>query len=71
MNETTIHNLVFETPDYNRGQIVTYSYATTRSGAKIVQRYDASDMSALYYWASTNRRLSAAHLRRYGLVEKS
>lgn len=67
---TTTHELVFETPDRNRGQIVTYSYATTKSGAKIEERHDGSDGSLHYYWVKSGRRLTEAELARYSLTER-
>lgn len=68
---TIVHELVFETPDRNRGQIVTYSYATTKSGAKIEERHDGSDQSLHYYWVKSGRRLTETELARYGLVERN
>ena len=64
----TTHELRFETPRRNQGQIVTYSYATTPSGVAIEQREDASDRSVEYYWCRGGR-LTAAELIQYGLVE--
>jgi hypothetical protein len=64
------HELVFETPDRNRGQIVTYSYARTKSGAIIEERHDGSDGSIHFSWRKSGRRLTAAELSRYGLVER-
>jgi len=67
---TTTHELVFETPARNQGQIVTYSYATTKSGAKIEQRHDGSDQSVHYYWVKSGRRLTDAELSRYDFTER-
>lgn len=68
---TATHQLIFETPARNQGQIVTYSYATTASGAIIDRRHDGSDQSVHYYWRKSGRRLTAAELARYGLVERN
>lgn len=65
------HELGFETPARNQGQIVTYSYATTKSGAVIVERDDGSDRSVSYSWKKSGRRLTIAELARYGLTERS
>ena len=64
-----VHELVFETPARNQGQIVTYSHAKTRTGQTITCRHDASDGSVHYSWANGNR-LSAAALSRHGLTER-
>jgi hypothetical protein len=68
MNAT--HELVFETPPRNEGQIVEYSYATTKSGAVIEQRHDGSDGSLHFSWRRSGRRLTEAELARHGLVER-
>lgn len=68
---TKTHELVFDTPARNQGQIVTYSYARSKSGAVIVCRSDASDRSVYYYWQQSQRRLSAQELERYGLAERN
>jgi hypothetical protein len=66
----TTTELTFETPDRNQGQIVTYSEATTPSGAVIDRRHDGADQSVHFYWRKSGRRLSKAELARYGLVER-
>lgn len=65
------HELVFETPDRNQGQIVTYSYARTKSGAIIDCRHDGADGSVHYSWRKSQRRLTAAELERYELTERA
>ena len=67
---TKTHELVFETPDRNRGQIVTYSHARTKNGAGITCRHDASDGSVHFYWDKSGRRLTDAELSRYDLIER-
>ena len=47
------HELIFETPDRNRGQIVTYSHAQTRTGAVIDCRHDANDGSVHFTWGKS------------------
>ena len=64
------HELVFETPRRNQGQIVTYSEATTARGAIIDCRHDASDGSVHFYWRRSGRRLTALELSRYDLIER-
>ena len=64
------HELIFETPDRNRGQIVTYSHAQTRTGAVIDCRHDANDGSVHFTWGKSGRRLTARELARYGLIER-
>ena len=72
MTSTRTHELVFETHDRDQGQIVTYSYATTASGARIMSRHDGSDQSLHFYWtAGKGRRLTAAELARYRLIERN
>jgi hypothetical protein len=67
---TKTFELVFETPDRNRGQFVTCSYARTKGGAEIERREDASDKSLHYSWIKSGRRLSDAELARYELTER-
>lgn len=62
-------NLNFETPARNQGQIVTYSYATTPSGAEVERRHDASDGMVTFRWVKSGRRLTGVQLARYGLIE--
>ena len=69
--KTVTHELVFETPGRNQGQIVTYSYARTKSGSEIEQRHDASDQSLHFCWVKSGRRLTPTELARYGLVEQN
>lgn len=64
------HEMVFETPDRNQGQIVTYSYARTKSGAVIECRHDGADGSVYYFWRKSGRRLTFAELARHGLRER-
>jgi len=64
------HELTFETPERNKGQIVTYSYATTPRGAVIECRHDGCDNSVHYYWRKSGNRLTESELARYGLVER-
>lgn len=67
--------LEFETPERNKGQIVTYSYATTASGATIEERHDASDGTLTYRWVNPEigyvigRKLTSKQLARYKLVQ--
>lgn len=68
---TATHELVFETPGRNQGQIVTYSQAKTKSGAIIDARHDGSDQSVHYYWRKSGKRLTAAELARYDLIERN
>ncbi len=70
MNEKKVHELVFETPGRNQGQIVTVSYATTRRGAEIERCSDGSDQSLHYSWVGSGKRLTAAELERHGLIER-
>lgn len=63
------HELKFDTPRRNQGQIVTVSYATTVRGAQIERRHDASDGQVRYYWLKSGRRLNATELARYELTE--
>lgn len=71
MAGTATHELVFQTPDRNRGQIVTYSHARTKSGSGITRRHDGSDGSIHFTWDNSGRRLTDAELSRYSLKEKN
>lgn len=66
---TQTHQLKFQTPTRNQGQIVTVSYAATTRGASIERRHDASDGQVRYYWVKSGRRLNATELARYKLIE--
>ncbi len=69
MNATT-KTLTFETPEWNRGQIVTHSFARTPTDSTIVKRHDGWDDSVRFTWMATGRKLTARELERYGLTTR-